>query len=363
MNIVRRSITIIAVAALAGAALAGPADARVTQPRQPSAGPGGKDYPHAGVRISEGGTGADSWFVYEPVRPVPRSAPVVIVTHGYGEYSGHGMNDAIARHTARKGNVVIYPRWQIEVAKPCPGPVNIEPCLLSEAAGIKGALAFLRADRARVQPDTQRASYFGFSFGGIITANIANRYRQLGLPRPRAIWLDDPHDGGLTGFDEPALDASMAGIPSTTKIVCHSSAQGTIGEPKTHDGSCNALLPKLRHIPVKNKSIVLTNPDAHGRPALTAPHGVCANAYSGNRRWTVDAYDWGFCWRSFDALRSCALTGRLCRYALGDTPENRYIGTWSDGTPIRGLKIQTTAPIRAKPLPPRAPKPRPRRRT
>jgi hypothetical protein len=45
----------------------------------------------------------------------------------------------------------------------------------------------------------------GRSFGGIITANMANRWQQLGIPKPQAIWLDDPHDGGLTGFDEPAL--------------------------------------------------------------------------------------------------------------------------------------------------------------
>ena len=66
-----------------------------------------------------------------------------------------------------------------------------------------------------MQPRRRRTSYFGFSFGGIITANLANRYRSLHLPKPRAIFLDDPHDGGLNGFDEPALDDSLAGIPST----------------------------------------------------------------------------------------------------------------------------------------------------
>ena len=74
-------------------------------------------------------------------------------------------------------------------------------------------------------------------------------------------------------------------------------------------------------------------------------------------RFTVDAYDWGFCWRSWDALRSCAYTGRQCAYALGDTPQNRHIGTWSDGTPIVGLKIRTRAPsarCRCRPARPRA---------
>jgi hypothetical protein len=254
-----------------------------------------------------------------------------VVTHGYYELSGHAQLDALARHTARRGNVVVYPRWQTGVAVPCAGPFDIEPCIRSEVAGIKGALRHLRASRARVQPDTTRASYFGFSFGGIITTNIANRWKRLGIPKPRVVWLDDPHDGGLTGFDEPALDDSLTGIPAATKLVCHSSAEGVISRPDKADSSCNALFPKLTSIPARNKSLVLTRADAHGSPALRAPHGVCAGP--------VDAYDWGFCWRSFDALRSCALTGRLCRHALGDTPQNRHIGRWSDRTPILGLTV------------------------
>jgi hypothetical protein len=295
----------------------------------------------------------NAWYVFEPTRPRPASAPLAVVTHGYFEYAGHRVNDAIARHTARAGNVVVYTRWQTGVATPCPGPVDIEPCIRSEVAGIKGALAFLRARPGHVQPQLQRTSYFGFSFGGIITANIANRWKRLGIPRPRAIWLDDPHDGALTGFDEPALDDSLAGIPATSKVICHAGAQGVIGEPDTADGGCNALFPKLTSVPARNKSLLLTSTDAHGTPQLTALHGVCA----GSGAHAVDAYDWGFCWRSWDALRSCAYTGHECRYAVGDTPQNRHVGTWSDGTPILGVKVQTTAPIRPEPIPARAPRP------
>jgi hypothetical protein len=28
--------------------------------------------------------------------------------------------------------------------------------------------------------------------------------------QPRAIFLDDPHDGGFNGLDEPALDDSLS---------------------------------------------------------------------------------------------------------------------------------------------------------
>ena len=57
----------------AGAAQAG---AAISQPPQPKHGPGGSDYLHEGVRVSSGGTGVDAWYVFEPVGPPPKKAPL-----------------------------------------------------------------------------------------------------------------------------------------------------------------------------------------------------------------------------------------------------------------------------------------------
>jgi pimeloyl-ACP methyl ester carboxylesterase len=329
-------------ASLAVAAIVAPnAAAAITQPAQPRSGPGGSDYSHAGWRVSSGGSGASAWFVFEPTRPRPAKAPLAIVMHGYYEFSGYASQYELIRHTVRKGSVVIFPRWQTAIATPCPGPFDIGPCMTSAVKGIEGALAHLRASRRRVQPELGRTSYFGFSFGGIITANLANRYRSLHLPRPRAIFLDDPHDGGLAGFGEPALDDSLAGIPRDVKLECHSGADGILATPGKQDSSCNALFPKLRQIPRRNKSLVMTHSDAHGTPPLSSKHGVCAGV-----RGSADAYDWNFCWKVWDALRSCAYDGSDCRYALGNTPQHRSNGRWSDGKPVIPLKIRDAAPIR-----------------
>jgi len=329
---------ILATVVLLAAVSASQAAAAVTQPRQPRSGPGGSDYPHRGVRVHGGGSGSDAFFVFEPVRPRPRRAPLAIVMHGYFEYAGYGQMSALIRHTVRKGNVVIYPRWQTGGVEPCPGPFDIEPCVTSAVNGIRGGMKYLRAGKGRVRPRLDRTSYFGFSFGGVITANLANRYEALHLPDPRAIFLDDPHDGGLAGAGEPALDDSLAGIPPTTLLQCHSGADGVIGEPGKGDSSCNAVFPKLGHIAPRNKDLVLTHTDAHGTPELSSKHGVCAGT-------TADAYDWSFCWKVWDALRSCAYAGRDCRYALGDTPQHRSTGRWSDGVPVTPLEIQDAAPI------------------
>jgi acetyl esterase/lipase len=317
--------------------------AAITQPPQPKEGPGGRAHPYHGFRVTAGGNGNDAWYAFEPTSPPPRVAPLAIVMHGYGEFAGYDQMYAFISHTVRRGSVVIYPRWQTGIANPCPGPFNIEPCIGSAANGIRGALSYLQSSRKRVHPDLRKTSYFGFSFGGIVTANMTNRFRTLGLPRPRAIFLDDPHDGALAGFREPALDDTLASIPRKTKFECHSGADGVISEPGKADSSCNAVFPKIAQIPSKNKDLVLTHTDAHGQPPLSAAHGVCPGGAAGSG--PANPYDWNFCWKVWDALRSCAYFGKNCRYALGNTPQHRSLGRWSDGVPVIPLKIQNAAPI------------------
>ena len=84
-------------------------------------------------------------------------------------------------------------------------------------------------------------------------------------------------------------------------------AEGAISEPNRGNGSCNAIFPKLRQIPKKNKDLVLTHADKHGSPALSSKHGVCTA-----RKGAADAYDWNFCWKVWDALRDCAYDGTDC---------------------------------------------------
>lgn len=318
--------------------VAAPPEATVTQPAQPTSGPGGSALPHRDWTVRSGGTGADAWYAFLPADPTPRTAPVAIVLHGYYEYAGYDSMYEFIRHTVLGGSIVVYPRWQTDVAAPCPGPFDVEPCMDSAVTGIRDALAHLADDPTGIRPDVTSASYFGFSFGGILTANLTNRWRALHLPEPRVIFLDDLHDSGLDGPGEPALDDSMAGIPATVLLECHHGIQGVITEDPS--GGCNALFPKLGHIPTDRKAIVATRPDDHGRPALTSFHGVCAA-----RKGAADAYDWNFCWKVWDDLRAAADEGRLPRHAIGDDPAHADNGRWSDGTPIAPLVVRHAAPL------------------
>ena len=44
-------------------------------------------------------------------------------------------------------------------------------------------------------------------------------------------------------------------------------------------------------------------------------------------------------WKLFDGLIDYAFYGINREYCLGNTPEQRYMGSWSDGTPVKELKV------------------------
>lgn len=316
----------------------GAAQAAISPPPQAASGPGGQDYPHASVRISQGGSGYNAYYVFEPMSPQPVSAPLVVIMHGYMEFAGYSMHRHLIMHTVRQGHVVIYPRWQTALWAPCSGSYASEKCMASATKGIVDGIAHLQADGTRVQPELDNTSYFGFSYGAIITANLTNRWASLNLPKPRVIFLDEPHDGGLQGPTEPALDKDLSGIPSTALIQCHVGEKGVISEKNKGMSSCNTLFPRLGHIPSSHKNLVMVYTDSHGWPTLSSGHGVSASS-------STNAYDHHFVWKTFDAMRRCALAGQDCEYGMGDTPEHRFNGLWSDGVPVRPLKVQTTGPI------------------
>ena len=56
-------------------------------------------------------------------------------------------------------------------------------------------------------------------------------------------------------------------------------------------------------------------------------------------RRTVDALDYYGFWKLFDGLCNAAFYGKEIKYALGNTPEQRFMGRWSDGTPVKELVV------------------------
>lgn len=57
----------------------------------------------------------------------------------------------------------------------------------------------------------------------------------------------------------------------------------------------------------------------------------------------VDAADRYGIWKLSEALFACAFEGTWCDHALGNTPEQRFMGTWSDGVAVAQLTVVDAA--------------------
>ena len=53
----------------------------------------------------------------------------------------------------------------------------------------------------------------------------------------------------------------------------------------------------------------------------------------------LDAFDWYGTWKFLDALMSCSFAGKDCVYATGNTPQQRFMGKWSDGVPVTAAQV------------------------
>lgn len=92
----------------------------------------------------------------------------------------------------------------------------------------------------------------------------------------------------------------------------------------------------LEQVPLENRDYVRISSDDHGGPALLGDHNVPG---TGENWAPVNTYDWYGTWKLFDLLTTCSFEDSGCDAALGNTPAQRYMGEWSDGTPVIELEI------------------------
>ncbi len=92
----------------------------------------------------------------------------------------------------------------------------------------------------------------------------------------------------------------------------------------------------LAPLPAEQRDVVTLSSDDHGEPALLADHFV---PLTNGLDVSLDALDWYGTWELTDALMACAFDGEWCEVALGNPPEQRFMGTWSDGAPVQALVV------------------------
>ena len=331
---------------------------RATPPEQPATGPGGKQYVHAKVTKNRYGTGNQEYWIFEPDSPKPASAPLVVFIHGWG-----GMNPlyygAWLDHLVRRGNVVVYPRYQETLLTP------IKEFLPSTLGAIKDALTRLQTERGHVKPDLNKFAVVGHSVGGLLSASVAAVAGESKLPKVRALMSVEP------GITEEPINIPLADLkkmPADTLLLAVAGDQDTL----VRDTDAKRIYYESTQVPAGNKDFIMMVTDTHGMPSLQASHraptamdrsydsgegvvGGPANprrvgnsssrqngASDDSRRlesMMVNALDFYGTWKLFDALCDAAFNGKNREYALGNTKEQRFMGVWSDGVPVKELKV------------------------
>jgi acetyl esterase/lipase len=339
---IRRLALVLAVTAslAAGAATGSRADRRVSQPPQPESGPGGKATVCASVRASRFGEAGLAYWLFEPADPAPASAPLIVFDHGW---SGLDPNiyGAWIEHIVRRGNIVVYPEYQADLRTP---PTDFTP---NAIAAVRDAITQLQSG-GHVRPLLDKFAVVGHSAGGTVTANIAAMAAESGLPAPLAVMCVAPGKTWNVARRIRIPLADMNQISASTLLLAVAGADDRI----VKDIDARKIFEGSTRVPAANKDLVVVQSDDRGSPALAANHfAPCAmemitGESAGKRRGAatgVDALDYYAYWKLFDALCDAAFYGKNREYALGNTPQQRFMGTWSDGTPVRELVV-TDAP-------------------
>jgi len=355
-----------------------------TPPPQPSEGPGGSDYVCSRITNSVHGSGDLKYYLYEPAGPKPETAPLIVFTHGWGASNPSLSYGAWINHLVRKGNIVVYPVYQSAISM-LNGTRYTSNCVKAVLDAIQ-----VLEDSGHVKPDLDKFATVGHSVGGVLAANIAAVALKSGLPAPRAVMSVEPGNTPM-----PPLE-NMSLIPSDALLIT------LVGDQDSVVGSKDAqkIFTQTSQIPLENKDYIMLVSDNSGKPALVADHfaptcwalqtgsisgiggltssagsasflsgfgsvpsdssdtdadadtdGVSASteamsipANSGFDFGTKlgfgsNALDYYGTWKLFDALTDAAFYGKNREYALGNTPEQRYMGNWSDGNPVKELIV------------------------
>lgn len=317
--------------------------ADIRQPTQPVDGPGGAKAVHASVIHHVYGQGATQYWIYEPDAPKPESAPVVIFIHGWS-----AMNPAIygawIDHLVKRGNIVVFPKYQ---ATPFTSPRDFTS---NTIASIQDAIKQLQSEADHVRPQLDHFAAVGHSVGGLLVANLAALAAESALPQIKAVMSTEPGKTA-SGEGRPFVPlVEMSKIPASTLLLA------VAGDRDTLVGKSDAL--RIFHesatVLPENKNFVLVESDQHGSPALIANHltpvapdlgyDTSANGPSSrpalrNAGLMLDAIDYYAFWKLFDGLSDAAFFGTHREFALGNTPEQRYMGKWSDGTSVKELEV------------------------
>ncbi len=338
-----------------------------TPPAQPKTGPGSSDYSHAEMISHVYGEGDTQFWIFEPADPKPATAPVIIFCHGWSAMSPNTYG-AWIEHLVRRGNIVIYPRYQATLL------TSMQTFTPSAEAAVKEAFKELEG-KVHVKPELDHVAIVGHSMGGAVGPNLAMLMPADGLPTPKAICSIEP------GYRLIGQDKVQMSLEDFSKIPAGTLVQMIVGQDDMVEGDADAkdIFARFKQIAAANKNFITLVSDEHGQPKLSAGHmapvamksiveadeakpttkkagpvrerlmervqeknGAAAGdgaAKQAGGGIGIDAMDYYGTWKLFDALTDAAFHGKNRDIALGNTPQQKFMGKWSNGVPVKELIV------------------------
>ena len=284
-------------------------------PNQPESGPGGRDYKHDGFYYNyyQFGPKAQGFWIFEPFFPTPTAAPVVVLLHGWLAIDPYTYSGWIS-HLVLRGNVVIYPVYQDWWTLP-------DAALENAIEGIKDSLQELKRP-GHVPTDSTLFAITGHSLGGYLSAMIADQAIIKGLPAPKVVMPIEP------GVELSSIPEQLSGIPQTALMVVVQGEDDTIVDPEL----AKKIWQRIQHLPEENRDFIRYRTDRNGNPPLIADHFFPVSTVKNMK--SLNALEFFGIWKIFDALINASFYGTDREFALGNTPQQRWMGEWSDGVPV-----------------------------
>jgi hypothetical protein len=353
---------------LAATLLAATAARAATPPKQPERGPGGTDYVSAQVVKRGFASSEGTAYLYHGPGPAPAPRSVVVILHSWGAPSPQVYGGWI-EHLARKGHLVVFPRFQ-EVNRTRPADATrIAASLVRSALGAV-------ADDPDARPDLERVAYLGHLAGAAVAMNLAAGPQEDKLPAPKLVFALMP--GGIAS-DEKARGILLKDLSAIDKSVLLITMSGDRDYIPT-DRASRRILKEAASVPSNRKLLMRASSDDHGFPTITAtlaspgspkadydpgpikvvkvPEDPPADPRQKSPVWrwsadmslsgeqtvlsnqlasnVTDTLDWLAYWKTFDMALEAAFAGRDAASLKAD-PRFTDMGTWSDGWPVRRL--------------------------
>lgn len=319
-------------------------------PGQPASGPGGADYKHDSLVARRIGEGPTEFWIFTPNDPQPVEAPFVVFLHGWGAVHPRAYG-AWIQHIVRKGHIVVYPRYHYEDQFRTPGDV-----MLSGASqAIQDAWELLNIE-GPVTPLPDRIVFIGHSMGGLLSAKVAAQTDALGLPPAGALLIVQP------GGHDTVPVGDISGVPEDAVVEIVTGDEDSVAG----EGTALAIRDALADSTTRRVEMVRMRSDRRSRPDLIADHfaplavtegfppkpiiGGDARVPGGwlqdrlreyrQNRYDINALEYFGFWKIGDALLDATFRGENLEFGFGDTDEQRFMGTLSDGTPVTPLVVE-----------------------